>query len=90
MWSAANNNIIYVFDLLTHAWLRELQLHSDCVRSLCYLGIEDNMERVASGSGDFVLYYATWPHLFLYLGSADGSIILWHNEMDLEEEASLA
>ena len=51
MWAAANNGAVYVFDLMTHAMLRQLDVHVDRVRALCSVPDEEDVELVISGSG---------------------------------------
>eukprot|EP00730_Choanoeca_flexa_P002831 TRINITY_DN11196_c0_g1_i1.p1 TRINITY_DN11196_c0_g1~~TRINITY_DN11196_c0_g1_i1.p1 ORF type:complete len:1069 (+),score=234.72 TRINITY_DN11196_c0_g1_i1:392-3208(+) len=65
MWAAANSGSVFVFDLITHGLLRQLEVHTDRVRALCYVpNGDDDTELVASGSG-----------------SGDGTIILWQNQL---------
>eukprot|EP00045_Choanoeca_perplexa_P016198 m.214798 g.214798 ORF g.214798 m.214798 type:complete len:1037 (+) comp17196_c0_seq50:1117-4227(+) len=65
MWAAANNGAVFVFDLVTHSMLRQLEVHVDSVRALCYIPDDnDECEFVTSGSG-----------------SADGTIILWQYQL---------
>jgi WD40 repeat protein len=55
MWAAANNGAVFVFDLVTHSLLRQLEVHVDSVRALCYIPDDnDQCEFVTSGSGRVV------------------------------------
>ncbi|EDQ89601.1 uncharacterized protein MONBRDRAFT_25114 [Monosiga brevicollis MX1] len=51
MWGGARNGSVYVFDLVTHALLRQLYVHTDSVRTLCWVSALEEAELVVSGSG---------------------------------------
>jgi hypothetical protein len=83
MWGAANNGAVYVFDLVTHAILKQLDLHTDAVRALCVVSDSEGEELVASGSGTCVEAEAILTGRVVInlclgcAGSADGTLALW-------------